>query len=84
MAEELCLRCLGRTGECPFPPEECPDFQGVPFPNMSQEDWRLPLCACGRPWSQCDGTRIQCHKRTPEDAEKELEDVGAWLERFSR
>jgi hypothetical protein len=27
------------------------------------DDLSLPFCACGRSWSQCDGSRKGCHTR---------------------
>lgn len=54
MALELCVRCMGRTGECPFHPEECPHFQpdcrGLTeraTPALAQTLGREPCVICG-------------------------------------
>jgi hypothetical protein len=60
---ELCLACVGKTGECGFHPEECPQFQPLAWLVSEIDDMLLPYCVCGRRWSQCDGSRAKCHTK---------------------
>ena len=32
------------------------------FGRCVVDDLSLPFCACGRPWSRCDGSRAKCRK----------------------
>lgn len=34
----------------------------LPFGVKQTDDLALPFCACGRVWSQCDGSRAKCRK----------------------
>jgi len=39
------------------------DPQAMPFGAKHAEDLMLPFCACGRLWSECDGSRAACKGR---------------------
>lgn len=40
-----------------------PERAWTPFNAERVEDLALPFCACGRLWSECDGSRAACQGR---------------------
>jgi len=71
----LCGKYLGdNDGTCPQltcirdhgHPDDCDNVRGDGEPCASEastDDLALPFCACGRRWSECDGSRKACAKR---------------------